>query len=344
MRNLLCTKKSAYLITDRLTRKYLTGVDIAEGVLVVNNVMTTLTDARYFSAAKITLESAGINAVLYEGVNSLKKFLSTLKIQTLYVDYDKTTVSEFNEYLSFGYQIKDCSKILQQSLSVKTEVEFDKIKKACKIAQKAYYAAIKTVREGMTEIELKDKIESLYFEFGADGVAFDTIVAFGENGAVPHHQTGQTKLTKNSPILIDMGCTVGGFCSDLTRTAYFGTPTEKFIKCYQAVKEANELAEQNIKANDTAKVADAYARRHLKKYGLDKYFTHSLGHGLGLYVHEYPTLSKKRGYKLKTGMVFTIEPGVYFDGEFGIRIEDTVLLTDSGVKRLYDDDKELLIL
>ena len=100
MRNLLCTKKSAYLITDRLTRKYLTGVDIAEGVLVVNNGMTTLTDARYFSAAKITLESAGINAVLYEGVNSLKKFLSTLNVQTLYVDYDKTTVSEFNEYLS----------------------------------------------------------------------------------------------------------------------------------------------------------------------------------------------------------------------------------------------------
>ena len=344
MRNLLCASKSAYLITDRLTRKYLTGVDIAEGVLVVCDKMTTLTDARYFSAAKITLEDAGINAVLYEGESSLKNFLATLKIKTLYVDYDKTTVSEYNEYLTFGYKIKDCSKILKQSLSVKTEYEFDKIQKACKIAQKAYYAALKSVKEGISELELKEKIESLYFEFGADGVAFDTIVAFGKNGAVPHHQTGQTRLTKNTPILIDMGCTVGGFCSDLTRTAYFGKPTEKFIKCYRAVKEANQIAENCIKVGDTARQADGYARQHLKTYGLDKYFTHSLGHGLGLFVHEYPTLSKRRNYKLKSGMVFTVEPGVYFDGEFGIRIEDTVLLTETGVERLYDDDKELLIL
>ena len=141
-----------------------------------------------------------------------------------------------------------------------------------------------------------------------------------------------------------MGCTVDGFCSDLTRTSYFGKPTEKFIKCYQAVKEANEIAEQKIKSGETAKQADAYARKHLKEYGIDKYFTHSLGHGLGLYVHEYPALSKRRNDKLKTGMVFTVEPGVYFDGEFGIRIEDTVLLTENGVKRLYSDDKELLIL
>ena len=344
MRNLSIGKNSALLITDRQTRKYLTGVDIAEGFLVVEKAMTTLTDARYFSAAKITLNSVGVNAVLYQGENSLKKFLSTLKIKTLLVDFNKTTVAEYKTYSAFGYEIKDCAAMLERSLSIKTNDELDKIKRACAIAEKAYHKAIKTVTVGISELELKERIENLYFELGADGVAFETIVAFGANGAVPHHETGETKLTVNTPILIDMGCTVGGFCSDLTRTAFFGRPTEKFVNCYNAVKVANQLAIENIYSNMRAKDADAIARNYLKEKGLDKYFTHSLGHGLGLRVHEYPTLSKKRNYKLADKMVFTIEPGVYFDGEFGIRIEDTVVLDSGKVERLYTDDKELLIL
>ena len=344
MRKIKIPPKSAMLLTDRITRKYLTGVDIAEGVLVVSDDMTTLTDARYYSAAKITLNNAGIGAVLYKGFESLKSFLETKNTKTLLIDYATTTVKEYNDYLSLGLKVKDCSKLLNKVIAIKTESELDKIKKACQIAQKAYYTAIKQVQEGMTELELKEIIENLYFELGADGIAFETIVAFGANGAVPHHETGQTQLTKNTPILIDMGCTVGGFCSDLTRMAFFGVPSEKFINFYNAVLNANILAEQNITAGMSSKKADEIARNYLKGQKLDKYFTHSLGHGLGLNVHEYPTLSKKRNHKLEKGMVFTVEPGVYMDGEFGIRIEDSVLLTDSGVERLFDDDKELLIL
>lgn len=344
MRKIDIPVKSAMVITDRITRKYLTKVDIAEGVLVVCDGMTTLTDARYFSAAKNTLENVGVNAVLYKGFETLKSFLKSLNINTLLVDYTTTTVKEYNEYFSLGYKVKDCSKILNESIAIKTPVELEKIKKACEITQKAYHTAIKQVKLGMTEIELKEIIENLYFELGADGVAFDTMVAFGANGAVPHHETGQTKLSNDTPILIDMGCTVDGFCSDLTRTAFFGTPSERFLTCYNAVLNANLLAEQKISVGMSARQADAIARNHLKEYKLDKYFTHSLGHGLGLNIHEYPTLSKKRGYKLKKDTVFTVEPGVYLDGEFGIRIEDSVLLTETGVERLFDDDKKLIIL
>ncbi len=344
MRKLCFGDKSVCLITDRLTRKYLTGVDIAEGILIIGKNQTVFTDARYFSAAKITLNSVGVNAILFNGLDSVKNFLKKQNIKIFYVDFNNTTVNEYKSYSSFGYKIKDCSNLLEKTLAVKEKEEKAKIVSACEIAQKAYHQAIKTVKEGMTEIELKERIESLYFEFGADGVAFDTIVAFGENGAVPHHQTGLKKLQKDMPILIDMGCTVGGFCSDLTRTSYFGTPDKKFVECYKAVLNANLLAIENITDNMTAKSADKIARDYLKSCRLDKYFTHSLGHGVGLRIHEYPTLSKKRNYKLKNDMVFTIEPGVYLDGEFGIRIEDTVVLEDGKVKRLYSDSKELLIL
>ena len=240
--------------------------------------------------------------------------------------------------------MKDCSKILNNAIAIKSESELEKIKKACKITQKAFHTAIKQVKAGMTELELKDIIENLYYEFGADGIAFETIVAFGANGAVPHHQTGQTKLAENTCILVDMGCSVEGFCSDLTRTVFFGNPSEKFVDCYNAVLNANLLAEQKIQAGISTKQADAIARNYLKEKELDKYFTHSLGHGLGQNIHEYPTLSKKRNDKLEKGMVFTVEPGVYLDGEFGIRIEDSVLLTENGVERLFDDDKKLMIL
>ena len=195
----------------------------------------------------------------------------------------------------------------------------------------------------MTEIELRDAIEKNVKNLGGE-TAFDTIVAFGANSAVPHHETDSTKLTLNSPILVDMGAKVGGYMSDITRMAFFGTPSEKFCSCYDLVLKANLMALQNITENTLTDVADGYARNVLKDNGLDQYFTHSLGHGVGMEIHEYPTLSKKMSVPLKNGMVFTIEPGVYFDGEFGIRIEDTVLLIDGKVERLFSDDKKLLII
>jgi Xaa-Pro aminopeptidase len=141
-----------------------------------------------------------------------------------------------------------------------------------------------------------------------------------------------------------MGCKVNGYCSDITRTAFFGKPSKKFIDCYNAVLNANQIAIENIGEKTLTDKADAFARDYLKEQGVGEFFTHSLGHGVGLEIHEYPTLSPKKSQVLENGMVFTIEPGVYFDGEFGIRIEDTVTLESGKIKRLFNDSKELLIL
>jgi Xaa-Pro aminopeptidase len=344
MKKIVLDKGCALLVTDRLTRKYLCGVDIAEGYVVVADEITAFTDARYFYAAEKSLAAVGIKCELYAGLESIKAHLDSLQLKKLLIDYRTATVREYENYKKFGFEIIDGSFALESARAVKQGYEIEHIEKACAIIEKAYHKAIKQVRLGMSELELKGLIEKYAFEFGAEEMSFDTIVAFGANSAVPHHETGETKLVNDTVILVDTGCKVKGYCSDLTRTAFFGKPSQKFIDCYEKVLKANLIAEENITAGISCKVADGYARDYLKESDLDKFFTHSLGHGLGLEIHEYPTLSFRSDAVLTDNMAFTVEPGVYFDGEFGIRIEDTVLLKDGKVKRLFNDDKNLIIL
>lgn len=301
-------------------------------------------DARYFSQSKENLKDTDICVKLYKTLDDIKKFLLSIGTEKVYLDFSKTTVKEFNEYSGLGFSLLDAEKILCEKRAVKTEGEIALIKRACDIAKDAYYSAIKSVKVGISELELKAIIEQKIIEFGGEGSSFDIIVAFNENGAVPHHKTGKTKLKENSCILVDMGAVYNGYMSDITRMAYFGEPSEKFLSAYKEVLKANECAIENIKCGMTTDVADGIARESLKRANLDKYFTHSLGHGIGLEIHEYPLLSPRKQDILKENMVFTIEPGVYLDNEFGIRIEDTVLLTNSGVERLFGDDKNLIVI
>ena len=343
MKKLIFDKRSACLITDRLIRSYLTGLDIAEGVYVETEEMVFFTDARYFFEVKDALKSKGVIPKLLTSMDDVKDYLIGFGCEKLYVDYTRTTVEEFFKYQKWGFEISDISEELNKKRSIKTESEIALIKESCEIAEKAYYQAIDGVYEGMTEKQLRDAIELNVKNLGGE-IAFDTIVAFGSNSALPHHETDDTKLILNSPILVDMGAKKSGYMSDVTRTAFFGQPSEKFLSCYDSVLKANLTAIQKTTENTLTDVADSFARDLLKEGGLDEYFTHSLGHGVGLEIHEYPTLSKRMSVPLKNKMVFTIEPGVYFDGEFGIRIEDTVLLTDGKVERLFTDDKKLLII
>ncbi len=344
MKNIAISENSAYLVTDRLMRKYLTDVDIAEGYLVVGRESAYFTDARYFFAAKEKLSGVGITAKLFCGLDGVFEYIKSIEAKELLIDFSTTTVREFNDYKKYAIDLKDSSEYFEKVRSIKTPSEIEKISVACKIAQTAYHNAIEKVYNGITELQLKNLIEGEIIEQGAQGASFDIIVAFGKNSAVPHHETGETKLQVGMPILIDMGAICDGYMSDITRMAYFGTPSERFLDAYEAVYSANLKAEQEIYAGMEAVVADGVAREYLKNIGYGEYFTHSLGHGVGMQIHEYPTLSPKSVTKLENGMVFTIEPGVYFDGEFGIRIEDTVLMENGKIKRLFSDDKSLKII
>ena len=246
-----------------------------------------------------------------------------------------------------GLNLVNVDEQFTKLMLVKNEWELENIQKACEIAEDAFNALLPQIKEGMTEIEVAALLEFTMRKMGAQGVSFDTIVGFGSHGAVPHHETGTAKLKFGDIILIDFGCKVNGYCSDCTRTFLFGDDGkhEQFKADYAHVLKAHELVQEQLVAGMTGKQADAIAREYLTSKGLGELFTHSLGHGVGLNIHEAPSLSVKGETVLENGMVFSDEPGVYREGEYGIRIEDTVYLKDEKVKSFMSKtNKNLIIL
>lgn len=339
----LC-RQSAFLIENSVDRKFFVGYDFPDGFAFICERSAYFIDARYFFAVKDKISEMGFVPVLYNGIFSLKTYAESVGVKKLGVDFDKTTVSFYNLLKENFLEIFDCSEQLKAVRSVKTEEEIGFIKKACDIALCSYKKAVSRLKAGVTEREIKEAIESEFISLGAERPSFDTIVAFGANSAVPHHETSDTKLENNSTVLIDTGCVYKGYCSDLTRTLFFGTPDEKFIKAYRAVQKANESVERNFGSGAIISDLHNFAVSVLEEDKLGKFFTHSLGHGVGLEIHEAPTINAKNPSELKTGTVFTVEPGVYLDGEFGVRIEDTVVVTENGIKRLFDDSKDFVII
>ncbi len=339
------TKEKVFLVKAEHLKKYFSGVDGIEGYLLTGKSSAFFTDARYFLRLKENLKNSSITPVLYKSLLDIKKYLKENGLKKVYIDYDTTTLSELElEYKKLGVKLLDGTKALKELRTIKREDEIENVKKACEIVEKSFYEILPYIKEGVSELELKELIEKQFIKNGASGPSFETIVAFSNNSAIPHHKTGEDRLGKNQVVLIDTGCLYNGYASDITRTIFFGTPTEKFTKAYEAVLRANELAIERITDGITFFEADRIARDYLKEHGYKEYFTHSLGHGVGVEIHEHPYLSPKGDGTLKNGMVFTIEPGVYFDGEFGIRIEDTVMLKDGKTIRLYKDEKKLLII
>jgi len=333
----------AVLTAQADLRQYLTGVQTSFGyVLSDKNGNTFYTDSRYLEAATAALKGTDVAVKKFEG--KLENLLKNYK--EIAVPLSKTTYPEYKRLEDAGLKIVDSEKAFVDAMSVKQQYELDLIQKACKITDKAFVSLLDKIKEGMSENEVAAELEYLMRKFGASGTSFETIVAFGKNSSVPHHETGNSKLKFGDIILIDFGCKVGGYCSDCTRTFLFGNDKKhgEFIKAYDRVLKAHMLVKERTTDGITGREADAIARDYLKKYGLDVYFTHSLGHGIGINVHEYPFLAPKSEHVLRNGMVFSDEPGVYFEGDFGIRIEDTITLKDGKVISLTDSDKKLTVI
>ncbi len=192
-----------------------------------------------------------------------------------------------------------------------------------------------------SELTLQAKIKEFFIELGAQDLSFTPIVCYGVNGAEPHHEPDDT-MPHEGAIIVDMGCLYNNYCSDMTRSFYRGKPTEKYLKAYQAVLSANLKAIEAVKPGVKLSDIDKIARREIEKAGLGEYFIHRTGHGIGIAVHEFPDVSASSDAICQPGMFFSIEPGVYIEGEFGIRIEDLVLVTETGCKVINNYPKELL--
>lgn len=335
--------EALYLEQDFL-RQYLTGFYSTDGfVLLDKENCTFVADLRYFEAAEKALKGSGICVV--EG--SYKEALALLKgKKKLAVAYPFTSTSRYLALKEEGFELSDCMPALKNAMLYKSEEELALIRKACEIAEDGLLATLPEVKEGMTESDLAGLLEYKMRTFGASGTSFDTIVAFGENGSVPHHETGARKLRFGDSVLIDFGCKYGGYCSDCTRTFLFGDDKkhEDFKKIYLDVLTAHELVKENLVAGMTGKEGDAIARDYLESKGLGKYFTHSLGHGIGLQIHEYPSLSPRGEGKIENGMVFSDEPGVYLAGKLGIRIEDSVTMKNGKVVSFMNKTERNLVI
>lgn len=325
--------------------RYITGMEPENGLAIVDKDGTTLyTDMRYMEAAEKLLQGTDVTPVLYKQEEILKRIA---KYESVGISFDQITHSEYVTLENAGAKLVNIDEAYVKAMSVKNEWELANIAKACEIAELAFNELLPEIKAGMTESEIAALLEYKMRKHGAQGLAFDTIVAFGAHAAVPHHETGNAKLCFGDEILIDFGCRVNGYCSDITRTFLFGDDGkhEEFKKAYACVLTAHELAKEKIVAGMTGKEADAVARDYLKEKGYGELFTHSLGHGLGLNVHEKPTLSPKGLQVLEDGMVFSDEPGVYVAGEYGIRIEDTVTLKDGKIMSFMSKtDRNLIII
>ena len=343
--NQIKLKADALFVTRGYLMRYITGFAPENGaVLVDKNGVTLFTDSRYIEAAEKMFEGTEVTPQLW-AKRTPADILKDYKIVA--ISFNNTTHSDFLSLEKIGVKLVEADSTLFPLMETKNDWELENIEKACVIAEKGFLATLPEIKEGMTEAEVAALLEYNMRKFDAQGVSFETIVAFGAHAAVPHHETGDTKLKFGDEILIDFGCRVNGYCSDITRTFLFGDDGkhEEFKKAYACVLNAHELVKEKLVSGMTGIEADAIARDYLKSHGYGELFTHSLGHGIGLNVHEMPSLSPKGEMVLTDGMVFSDEPGVYKMGEYGIRIEDTVTLKDGKVKSFMSlTDRNLIIL
>lgn len=348
------TKPNASLITNKSNIQYLSNFTGSNGfMLITKNKSYLFTDSRYVERAKNSIKK-GVEIIdttkMWKNPKELKENWQNIfkkhRIKTLGVEETDLTIARYKKFKKISGKISfaDISGTIEQQREVKSNKEIENTIKSQRLNEKVFKEIRKIIKEfqksaspfkkGPTEIELAWKIKQLGNKYGANDVSFDPIVAFGKNSAIPHHAPTQQRLKKNDIVLIDMGMKYNGYCSDMTRTLLPPKPTEKQKKIHALVLKAQRHAIKNIKAGITGKKADALSREIIVKAGYGDFYTHAGGHGTGLDIHETPSLSENYTKQIKEGSIITIEPGIYLTGEFGVRIEDMVLVTKSGNKNI----------
>lgn len=233
--------------------------------------------------------------------------------------------------------------ILERMRLIKNEEERDFLRKAAEIADKVMGETIKYIRPGLLERDISNRIKELFIECGGQGLAFDSIVASGPNTSRPHYNKDDRRIEEKDIIILDFGCRYSGFCSDISRTVFVGEPTEEQRKIFDIVVRANTNAEELVKPGVTAEQVDLAARSVIRDAGYGDCFLNRTGHGIGMAVHEGPYIKEGNNQILEPGMSFSVEPGIYIAGRFGMRVEDIVLVSENGREVLNKYTKDIII-
>lgn len=338
-------KADALLVSAPANVRYLSDYTGSNGlVLILPSETHFFTDPRYEISARQNI--AGhvhiVKGPLIAGVVQVikRKRLKKIGFESGWTHYD--AYGRLKEDLPLGVSLIPVGRIIEERRMVKSPAEIDTIRRSVNLNSEAFARVLKRIRPGVRELDVAAEIEFQMKMLGAEKASFDTIIAAGPRSALPHSHPTAHPLGNNELLLIDMGASLDGYASDMTRVIHLGPPPKKIREMYRAVLEAQLAGIEAVREGTTAGKVDAATRGVLKKYKLDKAFVHSTGHGLGLEIHEPPRLGKKDKTRLQAGMAITIEPGVYIEGLAGIRIEDTVLVTKNGCEVLTPTSKEFV--
>ncbi len=331
----------AIVIYSKSNTFYLSGFESSNcQIVITKDNQYFITDKRYVNEARLVLKDKF--EVVAGDIEYIKYLLNG--VRTIGWDSDVSYKTYKMLYDAFSDKLVDIQNVIEEFRMIKSQEEINNIIKAQEITDLAFNEVLKDLKEGVSEIEIAAKIEYIFLKNGA-GLAFDSIVAFGENGASPHAHRTNRKLKDGDLITMDIGAKWNGYCADMTRTVGFGHLSQEQIDVYNIVLEAQTTAEDQIRAGMSGYEADKIARDIIAKYGYGDYFTHSLGHSVGVDIHERITLAPSSTNDIiKNGMVVTVEPGIYIPNKFGVRIEDTVLIKDNIANKLAKIDKKLIIL
>lgn len=332
------------LITSPFNRRYMTNFTGTAGVALITQTDAILiTDFRYVEQANT--QATDFSIVEHTGTieKEIAKQINKLQIKRLGFEEDHLTYAQFKLYeKEFHTSLIGVTDVIESLRLIKTDEEIAILQKAAKIADDAFEHILSYIKPGVREIEVANELEFFMRKQGAASSSFDIIVASGVRSALPHGVASDKHLAQGELVTMDYGALYGGYCSDITRTVAIGDINETLIDIYETVLEAQEKGVKGVRPNMTGKEADDLTRNHIEEKGYGEYFGHSTGHGIGLEVHEGPGLSPRSNTILQKNMVVTVEPGIYIPNVGGCRIEDDIVLTDTGNKLLTKATKELI--
>jgi Xaa-Pro aminopeptidase len=350
---LATTRFDALLVSHLPNIRYLCGFSGSAGLLLVQESGSVFfTDVRYATqareevkGAKVVIAKGSPRVAAAEWISARRKKSRSRAPFALGIEADYLTVAEksrMTELLPSGMRLRPASSLVERLRMRKDSGELESIRAAVALGATLFDRALQVIRPGVKETEVAAAMEYLARSAGATEMSFPTIIASGARSAMPHGRASSQAIAAGGFVVCDFGVILAGYCSDQTRTVWVGSVPDDARRGYEAVKDAQQAAIDVVRPGVTTGEVDAAARKVLQKAGLGRYFTHSTGHGVGLEIHEAPRVAAGQQELLQPGMVITIEPGVYFPGKWGIRIEDMVVVTEQGCDVLTPTGKDFL--
>ena len=337
-------KTDAIVLTSPHNMRYFSGFTGGEGaVLITSETRILFTDSRYTEQAQNEAEGFKVKET-NNYLNSVCEDVKAQDISKLAFEDSHMTAAEYTNMCEClkSVRLQPMSKELSYLRMVKTANELESMQRAEDVACRAFRHVLSYIKPGVSERDIALEIEYFMRKCGSDGTSFDTIAVSGKKSSLPHGKPDGKLIEKGDFLTMDFGCVLDGYCSDMTRTVVVGKASEEQKKIYNTVKEAQQTGLDTIRAGILGKDADSAAREVIEKAGYGKYFGHSLGHGVGLLVHELPNLSPRSEIVLEENMVVSCEPGIYIPDFGGVRIEDMICVKQNGIENFTYETKELI--